>query len=461
MKKRFILLFFFIFLISFSFKIYAIERVGCLLPLNKDTKYFSLNFLHGLSIPLSEANIQTVVKNTSSEDLQKQLKELIQKDRVDLIAGPFLSRRVKVCVPVVEGYSLPLITPFAPSLYIQSPYVFRFSFHPDDIRYLVDFAIEKLYSEDFMMLCPDTAYGFNLRTVFMDEVIKKGGHVVKIKIYKPKDMEYSSCIKQAFEVKEKKDEGNFAYEHGVQFDTLFITGNSKDLQKILSLIAFYDIYPRAILGRASFQNSTFFSRYFSESGSIYFRYTPIHQNVYEKVYTDDKDVILFWKIHMLYYVKTDRLFKNLEVEIPSVSPLNKGGTERGAKFFFDVSTLEYKKDLGIVVEIDGKSHDYKIDYDKDREEYLKSLGLKVIHILDIDIKKNLDEVMKWLKQEIENTLSLQDTPLQEGNIDIPETLSNILGKWIKKIASDYMGFKDEKIDLKNLDYKLIKPLIWW
>jgi adenine-specific DNA-methyltransferase len=76
---------------------------------------------------------------------------------------------------------------------------------------------------------------------------------------------------------------------------------------------------------------TFFYRYFSESGSIYFRYTPLHQNVYEKVYTDDKDVMLFYKTHMLYYVKTDRLFKNLEVEID------------GQKFFFDVSTLEHKK----------------------------------------------------------------------------------------------------------------------
>jgi adenine-specific DNA-methyltransferase len=76
---------------------------------------------------------------------------------------------------------------------------------------------------------------------------------------------------------------------------------------------------------------TFFSRYFSESGSIYFRYTPIHQNIYEKVYTDDRDVMLFWKTHMLYYVKTDRLFKNLETEID------------GFKFYFDVSTLEHKR----------------------------------------------------------------------------------------------------------------------
>jgi len=76
---------------------------------------------------------------------------------------------------------------------------------------------------------------------------------------------------------------------------------------------------------------TFFESYFSESGSIYFRYTPIHKNVYEKVYTDDKDVMLFWKTHMLYYVKTDRLFKNLEVNIG------------GYKFFFDVSTLQHKR----------------------------------------------------------------------------------------------------------------------
>jgi len=40
---------------------------------------------------------------------------------------------------------------------------------------------------------------------------------------------------------------------------------------------------------------SFFSRYFTESGSIYFNSTPFHNNIYEKVYTDEKDVILFWK----------------------------------------------------------------------------------------------------------------------------------------------------------------------
>ena len=76
---------------------------------------------------------------------------------------------------------------------------------------------------------------------------------------------------------------------------------------------------------------TFFRRYFSESGSIYFRFTPPHEHVYEKVYTDDRDVVLFWKTHMLYYVKTDRLFRSMMVEVDDF------------RFFFDVSTREHKR----------------------------------------------------------------------------------------------------------------------
>jgi len=76
---------------------------------------------------------------------------------------------------------------------------------------------------------------------------------------------------------------------------------------------------------------SFFSRYFTESGSIYFNSTPFHNNIYEKVYTDEKDVILFWKTQMLYYVKTDRIFQSLPVEFD------------GFKFYFDASKIEAKK----------------------------------------------------------------------------------------------------------------------
>jgi len=49
-----------------------------------------------------------------------------------------------------------------------------------------------------------------------------------------------------------------------------------------------------------------------------------------------------------------------------------------------------------------------------------------------------------------------------GHIDVPETLSNLCGKWIKRITPTLVEFEDgETIDTKNLDYKLIRPLIWW
>ena len=76
---------------------------------------------------------------------------------------------------------------------------------------------------------------------------------------------------------------------------------------------------------------SFFKRYFSESGSIYFNSTPFHNNIYEKIYTEEKDVVLFWKTHMLYYVKTDRIFRSMPVELD------------GHKFYFDALRLTTKK----------------------------------------------------------------------------------------------------------------------
>jgi len=64
-------------------------------------------------------------------------------------------------------------------------------------------------------------------------------------------------------------------------------------------------------------------------------------------------------------------------------------------------------------------------------------------------------------ETMSNDKRLVDLSKLYKNIDIPEILSNLLGKWIKKITADYVEFENgEKIDIKNLDYKLIKPLIW-
>lgn len=73
---------------------------------------------------------------------------------------------------------------------------------------------------------------------------------------------------------------------------------------------------------------SFFEKYFSESGSVYFVKTANWQRVYEQVYTDNRDVILFWKTSMLYYVKSDILFQSINVDV------NDDETAKVYKFFF-------------------------------------------------------------------------------------------------------------------------------
>lgn len=120
---------------------------------------------------------------------------------------------------------------------------------------------------------------------------------------------------------------------------------------------------------------TFFNRYFSESGSVYFTSTPVHQNIYEKIYTDDKDVILFWKTRMLYYVKSDRLFKNLEATVD------------GFEFLFDVSELEHKKaneKREISYEFKEKRDDGKI--------------IIMVHYSEKGKKTKIEEIQKALEE---------------------------------------------------------------
>ena len=58
----------------------------------------------------------------------------------------------------------------------------------------------------------------------------------------------------------------------------------------------------------------------------------------------------------------------------------------------------FNADYYVVIEIDGNSHDNKEEYDAKRQAYLESLGLVVIRFTDLEIKNDLDNVMKYLEQ---------------------------------------------------------------
>ena len=61
----------------------------------------------------------------------------------------------------------------------------------------------------------------------------------------------------------------------------------------------------------------------------------------------------------------------------------------------------YCKEKNLVIEIDGWSHDNKYEHDKARDEYMQSLGIHVLRISDTDVKKDMNNILIWIKHNID------------------------------------------------------------
>ncbi len=129
---------------------------------------------------------------------------------------------------------------------------------------------------------------------------------------------------------------------------------------------------------------------------------------------------------------------------------------KSAGGFFKYYELEQYEDILQTIEYEDKdlSELYKAlaEMDKDFNPYKASpfmVDKKLLKAIEVDEEKN--EVRVNLKNLY-----------PDKKIDLAETLSNLKGKFIKKITKNFVEFENgEKIDLKNPDYKLLKPLLWW
>ena len=211
---------------------------------------------------------------------------------------------------------------------------------------------------------------------------------------------------------------------------------------------------------------SFFKKYFSESGSIYFSYTPLKSKVYEQVYTNDKDVALFWKTNMLYYVKSDKLWNNLSIDFET----------NGVKYKidFDVSGLEHKranekkKLIYEVKSVKGREFVFSVSYSSNGKrtkipEILKNLKNKKVFLeedslvkifktfekqneVDFFINKNAEEFLKG-----QFDMYLKNYLLDDESVFSPERLKEI--KFLKEIAYktiDFVSqFEDELVKIWN------------
>jgi very-short-patch-repair endonuclease len=74
----------------------------------------------------------------------------------------------------------------------------------------------------------------------------------------------------------------------------------------------------------------------------------------------------------------------------------------------------YCKELALAIEIDGDTHIYRYDYDDERQRELEKLGVHFLRFEDIEVKKNMMNVIRVIEDWIEKN---QPTPApsREGN----------------------------------------------
>ena len=109
----------------------------------------------------------------------------------------------------------------------------------------------------------------------------------------------------------------------------------------------------------------------------------------------------------------------------------------------------YCHEYALVVEIDGESHDHKQAYDEARNQYLQALGLHVIHVQDIEVKKNLAGVIELVRMYVaEVGVGVATTPPVghpfnlKGNkavkhTPITEIITEVLDKKSQSIGEKY------------------------
>ena len=60
--------------------------------------------------------------------------------------------------------------------------------------------------------------------------------------------------------------------------------------------------------------------------------------------------------------------------------------------------------INVVIEIDGWSHNNKLEYDRQRDRYLRSLGLHILRIYDEDVKRDINGVIELVRAFCKNPL---------------------------------------------------------
>ena len=96
---------------------------------------------------------------------------------------------------------------------------------------------------------------------------------------------------------------------------------------------------------------------------------------------------------------------------------------QGVQFHRQVPVLDYILDfycheLRLAIEVDGDSHEYKVLYDKIRQDHLETYGITVLRFDDLDVKRDMFYVVNEIWHQVEKLQRHPSVSPLKGRVEL-------------------------------------------
>ena len=238
--------------------------IGIILPLSGVHQSFGTRVHQALQLATRETNppgktplITLAIRDSKGnpKEAERAIEELVTKEKVIAVMGPLLSLTVDPAARKAQQLKTPLMTLSQKEpAFGKGDFVFQNSLTPlGQVQALGAFAVKEMEFRTFAIFYPNSPYGLYYKTLFTQEVARRGGKVLGSVAYQEEQTDFSQEIKGFFKIKttqeyESRKKKVEEFKAGLTVDAVFIPDTHDRAGLILSQLAYFDVTGSAFLG---------------------------------------------------------------------------------------------------------------------------------------------------------------------------------------------------------------------
>ncbi len=257
------------------------KTIGVILPLSGKNAPVAQKALRavqmglGLDSPDSRFKLAVMDSEGNPDTARRAVERLVKEDKAIAIIGSLLSKTASAEVSKADELSVPsLVLSQKSGITDVGPTVFRNALTSEmQVHHLVHVAMDELGMQRFAILFPNDPYGVEYANIFWDEVLARGGSIVAVQNYNPKDTdfrgpvqrlvgtyyiearldEYKSLTKEALQAKKGKLQRQEKTSDDIlppitDFDAVFIPDSAKTLGQLAAFLSYGGVRNIKLLG---------------------------------------------------------------------------------------------------------------------------------------------------------------------------------------------------------------------